>query len=157
MTSCNRPDSDTYLEIIEKEEYQVNNLLETFDWLSRTAEELGIDEKYSDSLSIGIRGKIFDSPANGIVLFDPADFTNKVFHEVVLYVERQDLSFDQCLSDLEECYGKAYLSSEEPYAQANGGTVIWYSFYTGKGIVHIFMGENNTFYTIRYRKTPKPE
>lgn len=153
MVSYNRKDSDLDVEIIEKQEYQVDDLLDTFDWIGKSINDLCIDEKYIDSVSVAVKGRIYGSFAQGTVFFDPADDNRKIFHEVILYVDLKDLSFDECLTHLEKDYGKPSSSGEEPYVEANGGTVIWYRFNARKGIVHISMGENNTFYTIRYNKT----
>lgn len=157
MTSCNKADSDLDVEIIEKQEYQVEDLLDTFGWIGKSAKDLGIDEKYIDHLSVAVKGKIYGSFAEGTAFFDPKDDIRRIFHEVILYVDLKDLPFDECLSFLERDFNKACSFGEEPYAEANGGTVIWYRFYTGKGIVHISMGENNTFYTIRYNEAEKSE
>ncbi|MBR2788186.1 MAG: hypothetical protein IKD94_03390 [Erysipelotrichaceae bacterium] len=148
---------DPDLDIIIKEKYPVEDLLESFKWVGKSPFELKIDEKYLDDIDFDIKGKIFDAKADGKITFDLKDVSNKIIHDVTIYVDEEDLPFLRCLEKLNERYSKPVSSGEEPYAEANGGTVIWYSFYTGKGIVHISMGENNTFYTIRYRKTPKPE
>ena len=150
---------DSNLDIIieEKEKYPVKDLLETFKWVGKTPSELEIDEKYLDDIGFAIKGKIFEAKADGTITFDLKDTSKKIVHDVTVYVYEKDLPFVRCLEKLNEIYSEPDSSGEEPYAEANGGTVIWFSFYTGKGIVHISMGENNTFYTIRYRKTPKPE
>lgn len=148
---------DPDLDIIIKEKYPVEDLLESFKWVGKSPFELKIDEKYLDDIDFDIKGKIFDAKADGKITFDLKDVSNKIIHDVTIYVDEEDLPFLRCLEKLNERYSKPVSSGEEPYAEANGGTVIWYSFYTGKGIVYISMGENNTFYTIRYRKTPKPE
>lgn len=148
---------DPDLDIIIKEKYPVEDLLESFKWVGKSPFELKIDEKYLDDIDFDIKGKIFDAKADGKITFDLKDVSNKIIHDVTIYVDEEDLPFLRCLEKLNERYSKPVSSGEEPYAEANGGTVIWYSFYTGKGIVHISMGENNTFYTIRYRKTSKPE
>ena len=141
----------TDIEIIEKEKYQVDDLLETFNWIGKTALELNIDEKYMDSLSIDIVGKIFNAPAEGSAWFDPRNSAQKIFDDITIYVYCDDLSFPDCLENLEGLYGEAVLSGEEPYVEANGGAVEWYDFNTGKGTVHISAGMNNNFYTIRYK------
>ena len=143
--------------IEQKEKLFVEDLLQTFDWMAKTPEELGIDDKYIDSMNIAVEGKLFAVPAYGDIYFDPTRQMESIINEVVLYISDEDLSFYDCLDLLKEKYGKAYLSGEEPYVAVNGGAVNWYRYYTGKGVVHISKGQNNNFYVLRYNDSEEPE
>ena len=45
--------------------YAVGDVLDTFAWVGKTAEELGIDESYCDIYSIRISGDLFGSKVEG--------------------------------------------------------------------------------------------
>ena len=143
--------------IEQKEKLLVEDLLQTFDWMSKTPEDLGIDDKYIDSMNIAVEGNLFGAPVYGDIYFDPTRQMESILDEVVLYISDNDLSFFDCLNHLKERYGKAYLSGEEPYVAVNGGAVNWYRYYTGKGIVHISKGQNNNFYVLRYCDSEEPK
>ena len=143
-------DSDLDIIIEEKEKYPVEDLLETFKWVGKTPSELEIDEKYPDDIGLAIKGKIFETKADGTITFDLKDTSKKIIHDVTVYVYEKDLPFVKCLEKLNEIYSEPDSSGEEPYAEANGGTVEWYSYVAGKGKLDISKGEKNSFYTIRY-------
>ena len=155
-TDIDEQNADVDVRIDEKDKFQVDDLLETFDWPGSTPEQLDIDEKYTDSLSIGIKGSLFNAPAEGTAFFDPTDIMRRIIHEIILYVYTDDLSFADCLKHLKDNYGKAYLSGEEPYVEVNGGAVDWHRFYTGKGVIRIFKGQKNNFYTLSYVECEPP-
>ncbi len=150
-------DSDLDIMIEEKEKYPVEDLLDTFKWIGKTPLELKIDERYLGDIGFDIKGKIFDAGADGTITFDLKNISSRLIHDVTVYVYEEDLPFLRCLEKLNEKYSKPVSSGEEPYAEANGGTVEWHSYVAGKGKVDISKGENNNFYTIRYRKSVRPE
>ena len=73
-----------------------------------------------------------------------------------MIVSDSSLSKTELYDRLTELYGKAYDEGEEPYAQANGGVVFWYRFYTGKGPLDFSYGEDNDFSTLRYLLSDPP-
>ena len=155
--ACNTMNNDTDIKIEENKKLFIEDLSETFEWMSKSAEEVGISDEYLGDIGIEIEGKLFGAPADGSITYDLTDRDSRILHDVHLYVYCDDLSFTDCLKHLEEKYGEAYSSGEEPYVEANGGAVEWYRFYTGKGRVHISKGDKHDFYQISYQNAEAPD
>ena len=149
--------NDPDIKIEEKKRYAVEDLLQTFDWMDRRPEEVGVDEEYLGDVGMDIEGKLFGAPADGSITFDLRNHEEKLFQQLVLYIYCDDLSFSDCIDRLKKLYGEPYSQGEEPYVQANGGAVEWFRFYTGKGQLEISKGEKFNFYTIRYQNGEAPE
>ncbi len=139
-------------------QYPVNDITETFAWIGKTAEELGIDESYCDGYSIRITGELFgrkvdataymgtdfDSPAREIRVREIAVYDKLEYRETVE-------------AHLVERYGKAYREGMEPYVASNGGATYWSRYWTGEGVITVANGQNNDWYEFSYAVTEMPE
>ena len=137
-------------------EYHFDNVLDVLDWMGKTPAEAGLDAELSAGDGLDFKGLLFGKEIySGTVymgLKQKADVLDRVF----MIVSDSSLSKTELYDRLTELYGKAYDEGEEPYAQANGGVVFWYRFYTGKGTLDFSYGEDNDFSTLRYLLSDPP-
>lgn len=141
----------------EMKQYPVNDITETFAWIGKTAEELGIDESYRDGYSIRITGELFGRKVDGTAYmgtdFDSPGREVRV-REIAVF---DKLEYRKSTEEsLVERYGKAYLEGVEPYVASNGGATYWSRYWTGEGVITVSNGQNNDWYMFSYVVTEMP-
>ncbi|MBR4461709.1 MAG: hypothetical protein IKS51_03935 [Erysipelotrichaceae bacterium] len=142
--------------IMEKPEYRIDDVLDVLDWMGKTPAEAGLDLELSAGNGLDFKGLLFGKEIYSGTAYMGFKEKADVFDRVFMIVSDSSLTKTKLYDRLTERFGKPYEEGEEPYAQANGGVVFWYRFYTGKGTLDFSYGENNDHSTLRYRLSDPP-
>lgn len=136
--------------------YHIENLLDTFDWLDKNLNEVGIDDSYINIATVRIAGKIFDIEAEGFLQLKN-DFTLNVVYinGISIFIEGKDSK--DILSKLEELYGTPYQEGTEPYVESNGGAIYWKKYYGDKGIITYSITSKTHTVSIKYQLSVLPK
>ena len=137
-------------------EYRVENLLDTFDWLDKFLNEVGIDDSYVDIVTVKIAGKIFGIEAKGFLQLKN-DFTLNVtfINGVNIFIEGQNSK--EIVDKLEEIYGEPYLEGTDPYVESQGGAIYWKKYYGDKGIITFSITSKTNVISIKYQLDVLPK
>ncbi len=137
----------------------LQDITESFAWIGKTAEELGVDKAYIDSYgNIAIEGDLFGEQVRGTAFTqtDPdAQEPRRIVCEIVLYGDINKRGAAE--EGLAERYGKAYLEGIDPYVASNGGAVYWSRYWTGAGVIVVSNGQKNDWYSLTYYAAEMPE
>ena len=136
--------------------FNVENLLDTFDWLDKNLNEVGIDDSYINIVTVGIKGKIFDIEAEGFLQLKN-DYTLNVMYINGINIFIEDKSFNDITSKIEELYGEAFLEGNDPYVVSLGGVTYWKRYYGEKGIITLSSTSNTNTITIKYQLSALPK
>ena len=129
----------------------VADMLDTTEWVGKTAEELGISG-HVDTGMVRITGAFLGLPASGLVSFSGSSQKADSIRITV-----QDGSVTDFYEKLKDLYGGCLDAGMEPYVASNGGAVRWYSFTTGATVLMIQQGSNNSFVSVHIVENPDPE
>ena len=153
LCACGKPapEQNTSEEVIQSERpitpFAVNEVLDTFGWIGKTADEIGIGRShfdYSDNISFG---HTVTGTAYLMTDYEDPDRLERV-SEIFLSdgIENLQITEDALIVR----YGEAYAVGEEPYVEANGGTTYWQKYWTGEGVVSLSNGTKNDYYVFSY-------
>ena len=136
--------------------YYVENLLDTFDWVGRNINEVGVDDSYVNITTVKIEGNIFGVKAEGFAQLKN-DFTINILHfsSINIFVEGQNSK--DIVDKLEELYGKPYIEGTDPYVESQGGTIYWKKYYVDKGVVTFSITSKTNVISIKYQLSPLPQ
>lgn len=136
--------------------YRVENLLDTFDWLDKNLNEVGIDDSYINIATVRIAGKIFDIEAEGFLQLKN-DFTLNVIYinAINIFVEGKDSK--DILNKLEELHGTPYLEGTDPYVESKGGATYWKKYYGDKGIITYSITSKTKTISVKYQLSALPK
>ncbi|MCR5208240.1 MAG: hypothetical protein K6C14_07190 [Eubacterium sp.] len=114
--------------------YNAGDVLTLGQWLGKTADETGANEKYFleeyGSLKVSFAGKLFEKDANGSVYFS-SESGEFVQHASTVYISASGLEYEECRDSLSELYGEPQNEHEEPFTEVKGGAVRRCFFYDG--------------------------
>ncbi len=130
----------------------VDAVTDTFSWVGRSANELGIGEAHFDRYGdIVFRGDLFGHTVTGTA------FTRTDYDDAALpkYVQKIFLTDDiSCKAATEAgltaLYGEPYAEGQEPYVESQGGATFWARYWDGKGVVSLRNGAKHDYYTMEY-------
>ncbi len=143
---CGGTDADTV------EEYHLDDLMDSAEWLGLTLEEADIGPQYiRDGKWVFTEGSLFDEDAYGQVVLSEGEGA-PVVSAVYLVTDAYDYS--QCRDRLIARYGLPVASGESPYEEADGGTVIWCLFQTEEEEIRLFRGSERSYTEIRVEPRP---
>ena len=132
--------------------YAVETVSDTFRWIGKTAEEIGVNRKHFDYAdNIVFTGDLYGHTVGGTAYFavDPEDPEHaERISEIVVTDGIENLQVTE--NALSVRCGEPYASGEEPYVEANGGVTLWEDYWTGEGIVSLSHSEKNDIYIFRY-------
>lgn len=136
--------------------YYVENLLDTFDWVGRNINEVGVDDSYVNITTVKIEGNIFGVKAEGFAQLKN-DFTINILHfsSINIFIEGQNSK--DIVDKLEELYGKPYLEGTDPYVESQGGAIYWKKYYVDKGVVTFSITSKTNVICIKYQLSPLPQ
>ena len=133
----------------------VPDVTETFSWLGKTAEELGLDETVFDGFAAEVTGDLFGKTVSGTAFFQTgADRIARVT-EISLYGKLSDRAATE--RGLTERFGKAYAEGMDPYVASNGGATYWKRYWTGESVITVSNGQNNDWYMLSCRASELPK
>lgn len=136
--------------------YYVENLLDTFDWLDKNLNEVGIDDSYINIVTVAITGKIFGIEAEGFLQLKN-DYTLNVMYINGINIFIEGKSFNDISSKIEALYGEPFLEGNDPYVQSLGGATYWKRYYGEKGIITLSSTSNTNTITIKYQLSALPK
>lgn len=136
--------------------YYVENLLDTFDWVGRNINEVGVDDSYVNITTVKIEGNIFGVKAKGFAQLKN-DFTINILHfsSINIFIEGQNSK--DIVDKLEELYGKPYIEGTDPYVESQGGAIYWKKYYVDKGVVTFSITSKTNVICIKYQLSPLPQ
>lgn len=136
--------------------FNVENLLDTFDWLDKNLNEVGIDDSYINIVTVPITGKIFDIEAEGFLQLKN-DFTLNVMYINSINIFIEGHNSKDIEDKIKELFGEAYSEGTTPYVQSQGGAVYWKKYYYDKGIITFSITSNTNVITIKYELSALPK
>ncbi len=132
--------------------YQAGEITDTFSWIGKTLEEIGIGSESIDRFgSIWFTCDLFGHTVNGTVYtrvdWDDPNLTKHVYRIWLT----DDIPYMAGTEEaLLERYGEPYLEDTEPYVESNGGATFYHYTWTGEGVILLKNGQKNTFYEFSY-------
>lgn len=138
--------------------YAVGDVLDTFAWVGKTAEELGIDESYCDIYSIRISGDLFGNKVEGTAhMRTDYDSPNREIRveEIAVYDDLKNRAGTE--EGIVARFGKAFREGMDPYVASNGGATYWSMYWTGEGVIKVANGQNNNWYELTYVASEMPD
>ncbi len=140
------------------EAYPVRDVTDTFAWIGKTPEELGIDQSYRDLYSIRFTGDLFGRKVSGTAYMN-TDFQSPNREMRVREISVYDqLEYREATeAALVARYGAAFREGIEPYVASNGGATYWSMYWTGEGVITVSNGQNNDWYAFSYAEAEMPE
>jgi len=133
--------------------YEVDNLLDTMNWLGKTEEETDVPEEYlvenGSFTDISFKGKLFGSECEGKTYFTSVGQEKETIQNVVIYCS--SLPYNKCLEEFEKLYGQSVANGEQPYAESVGGVVEWTEFETDNCLIRVESASNYDFFTVEFR------
>ncbi len=120
---------------------------DTFSWVGRSANELGIGEAHFDRYGdIVFCGDLFGHTVTGTVFTrtdhdDPAlpKYVQKIFLT-------DDISYKAATeAGLMALYGEPYAEGQEPYVESQGGATFWARYWNGEGVVSLRNGAKHDY------------
>lgn len=130
----------------------VDAVTDTFSWVGRSANELGIGEAHFDRYGdIVFCGDLFGHTVTGTAFTrtdhdDPAlpKYVQKIFLT-------DDISYKAATeAGLTALYGEPYAEGQEPYVESQGGATFWARYWNGEGVVSLRNGAKHDYYTMEY-------
>ena len=148
---------DTRIE--QNQMVKVKSVWETLQWAGRRLDELKLGGAVvRNSVGIDFSGDWYGHEVKGTayVMKNFKSPEKEEFVQEIFFTD--DLKYyDVMMKDLEKRFGKPYISAEEPYVESNGGCVQHDYYWTGKGSIHISVGQKHDFYAFRYHLSEKPK
>ncbi len=137
---------------------KVADLMEARAFIGLTAREAGIPESViAASEGMGktyVDGRVFGEEDYAVIYFGAdADGGPETVESVWLHVK--NTPFEKCREELSALFGEPYDEGEEPYAEANGGAVMWARFSDGDTEVLLSGASERTYTEIEFSKTAK--
>lgn len=130
---------------------EIEDIHAAFSLVGKPFAETGIPEEYRDVTGIKYEGTFFGAPANGSIYCSVYDKKDRTIAEITVYIYNDDLHMEDCIAKLKEAYGDPVSTGEEPYAEANGGSVYWERYDDGDRSIQISTGSNNSWYQVNCR------
>lgn len=132
--------------------YAVENVTDTFLWLGRSAEALGIGAEHFDwTHSIVFSGDLFGHTVTGTA-FTRTDYDDPALPKYVQKIFLTDDISYKAATEAGLCalYGEPYAEGQEPYVESQGGATFWARYWNGEGVVSLRNGANHDYYTMEY-------